>query len=349
MPEGFPLLSKRAVTVFGAYGHTGRFIVGELSRRGWKPILSGRDIHKLEGVAAARGDVEIRSASLDDPGSLDRALLGSAAVINCAGPFSVTAAPVIEAALRARTSYLDVVAEPDIAAATFEHYAGRACEAGIVIAPAIGFYGGLGDLLATAAMGDWSHADEITLAYALSSWKPTLGTRATIQAAEHRRGGRRLVFSGGRLELRAGAAPTSEWTFPAPIGKQPVAAEFTTADSVTMSRHLKTNAIRGYMTLAPLRDLSDPDLSPPPAVDASGRSSQTFMIEAVVRSSRAERRAVATGRDIYAITAPLVVEATRRVVANAGQLSGVLAAGQIPDARGFLESLAPEHLLLEIG
>jgi Saccharopine dehydrogenase NADP binding domain len=342
------LSSNRAITVFGAYGHTGRFIVAELSRTGWQPILSGRDIHKLEAVAAARGGVETRSASLDDPVSLDRALRGAAAVINCAGPFSVTAAPVIEAALRARTPYLDVVAEPEIAAAAFEQYADRAGEAGIVIAPAIGFYGGLGDLLATAAMGGWSYADEITLAYALSSWKPTLGTRATIQAAGHRRGGKRLVFSDGRLELRAGAAPTTEWTFPPPIGRQPVAAEFTTADSVTMSRHLKTNGIREYMTLAPLKDLADPDLSPPTPIDASGRSSQTFMIEAVVRLAGTERRAVASGRDIYAVTAPLVVEAARRVVSNAGRLSGVLAAGQISDARDFLESLTPEHLSLEI-
>jgi hypothetical protein len=40
-------------------------------------------------------------------------------------------------------------------------YADRAREGGIVIIPAMAFYGGLGDLLATAAMGDWTIADEI--------------------------------------------------------------------------------------------------------------------------------------------------------------------------------------------
>ncbi|MGI8780802.1 MAG: hypothetical protein ACR2L8_11695, partial [Solirubrobacteraceae bacterium] len=41
-----------------------------------------------------------------------------------------------------------------------------------------------------------------------------------------------------------------------PIGTQTVIAEFPTADSVTISRHVKTPEIRTYMTLAPLKDLS---------------------------------------------------------------------------------------------
>jgi hypothetical protein len=54
------------------------------------------------------------------------------------------------------------------------------------------FYGGLGDLLATAAMGDWPAADHLTIAYALSSWRPTPATRATGRVTE-RRNGRRIA------------------------------------------------------------------------------------------------------------------------------------------------------------
>jgi len=332
------------VTIFGAYGHTGRFVVAELRKRGWTPILSGRDSEKLNVVEAAHRGLDIRPASVDVPASLDHALVDAAAVINCAGPFVDTSAPVIEAALRARIHYLDVTAEAEIAAAAFERYADRARHAGIVIAPAMAFYGALGDLLATAAMGDWSRADGICVAYALDSWKPTPGTRFTAQ----RRGGRRLVFANDRMELRTDRPPTVEWTFPAPIGTQTVIAEFPTADSVTISRHVKTPEIRTYMTLAPLKDLSDPDLSPPVAIDESGRSSQTFLVEAVARVGSEERRAVARGRDIYAITAPIVAEATRRVVCGLAETTGVVAAGEAFDARDFLRSLCPEHLSLEL-
>jgi len=125
-------------------------------------------------------------------------------------------------------------------------------------------------------------------------------------------------------------------------------AEFTTADSATISHHLRTPEIRTYITLAPLKDLDDPDLSPPPAIDESGRSSQIFLVEGVARLGSAERRVVARGRDIYAITAPIVVEATQRIVSKLAAKTGVLAADEVFDARDFLRSLCPAHLSLEI-
>lgn len=146
------------------------------------------------------------------------------------------------------------------------------------------------------------------------------------------------------MEFRTDDAPILDWTFPAPIGTQTVVGEFTMADSVTIPRHLRTPEIRTYMAVAAVKDLSDPDLSPPPAIDESGRSSQTFLVEVVARRASAERRAVASGRDIYAITAPLVVEATERVVSGLTGTTGVVAAGEVFDARDFLRSLCPAHL-----
>lgn len=84
---------------------------------------------------------------------------------------------MIEAALRAKIPYLDVAAELEANLDTFAHYRERARDAGAVIVPAMAFFGGLGDLLATAAMGDWTEADEAHIAYALSNWHPTAGTR----------------------------------------------------------------------------------------------------------------------------------------------------------------------------
>src|SRR5262245_433781 len=96
------------VVVFGASGHTGRFVVSELARRGRMAVLAGRDSEKLLAVQKTHPAFENRVASIDDPASLDRALLGASLVINCAGPFLDTAAPVIEAALRAGVHYLHV-------------------------------------------------------------------------------------------------------------------------------------------------------------------------------------------------------------------------------------------------
>ncbi|MFF3996156.1 saccharopine dehydrogenase family protein [Streptomyces cyaneofuscatus] len=373
--------SDRTVAVFGAYGHTGRFVVAELRARGFRPVLIGRDPDKLKALAygteahgtgawgtedraaeawgtggrAAEGygtedraagaygtAPDIRTASADDPASVDRALTGAAAVINCAGPFATTAAPVIEAALRAGIPYLDVAAEIEANLDTFAHYAERAHEARALIVPAMAFFGGFGDLLATAAMGDWATADEVHIAYGLSSWHPTAGTRTAGAVSRERRGaGRRIRYTAGRLEHRDDAPPTLEWPFPEPLGPRTVIGEFTMADVVTVPSHLTVPEVRTYMTAEAARDLSSPDTPAPAAVDERGRSDQTFLVDVVVRSGGAERRAVARGQDIYAVTAPLVVEAAERVLTGRTRAVGVASAGRMFDAPDFLRALSP--------
>jgi hypothetical protein len=336
------MTSNQTVSVFGAYGHTGRFVVSELLKSGWAPILCGRDAAKLKAVGDAHPGSEVRVATVDDPASVDRALSGAAAVINCAGPFIDTAAPVIEAALRSGIHYLDVAAEQAAVLTVFEKFADAARDTAVVVAPAMAFYGGLSDLLATAAMGDWSAADEISIATALDSWKPTRGTRLTGQ----RNPGKHFVFSNNRLE-RADPPLARAWNFSAPFGTQDVLG-LALAETITISRHLKAPEIRAYLNLAPIKDIRNPNTPEPTATDESGRSSQIFLVDVVVRRGSEERRATARGRDIYAITATLVVEATQRVVNGLVKATGAVAAGEIFDARDFLSSLCPAHLSLEI-
>ncbi|SEH02180.1 Saccharopine dehydrogenase NADP binding domain-containing protein [Nonomuraea solani] len=334
--------SGRNVAVFGAYGHTGRFVVAELRERGYVPLLLGRDLDKL--LAMAEGS-EVRQASVGDPASLDRALKGAAAVINCAGPFATTAAPLIEATLRAGIPYVDVAAEIEANVDTFTHFADRARAAGTVVVPAMAFYGGLGDLLVTTAMSDWTAADEAHIAYGLSSWHPTAGTLASGVISGRRRGGRRVRFTGGRLEYHDDALPTLEWSFPAPLGDQSVIGEFTMADVVTVPSHLDVPEVRTYMAAKAAADLAAPDAPAPEAVDERGRSAQTFVIDVLVRSGGTERRVAATGQDIYAISAPLAVEAVDRILTGRTRTVGVASAGAIFDAPDFLDALS-KHLSL---
>ncbi|HTW03304.1 MAG TPA: saccharopine dehydrogenase NADP-binding domain-containing protein [Streptosporangiaceae bacterium] len=337
----------QTVAVFGAYGHTGRFVVAELRDRGFVPLLAGRDPGKLRTLAASHPGLEFRPASAGDPTSLDRALDGAAGVINCAGPFAETAAPVIEAALRAGVPYVDVAAEIEANIDTFTHFAGRARDAGVAVVPAMAFFGGLGDLLATTAMGDWTAADEAHVAYGLSSWHPTAGTLAAGAVSRRRRGGRRLRYAGGRLAYLDGAPPTLQWPFPAPMGTRTVIGEFTMADVVTIPSHLRIPEVRTYMTAEAAADLSDPGTPPPAAVDERGRSAQTFIVDVIVRSGGAERRAVACGRDIYAVSAPLAVEAVQRILAGQTRATGVASAGEMFDTAGFLRALSG-HISLDL-
>jgi len=335
--------TNKAVTVFGAYGHTGKFVVAELLKRGYTPILSGRSKDKLDAMGIRYPGLEIRPASIDDPNSLDKALGGAIAVINCAGPFLDTATPLIEAALRNRIYYLDMAAEQQCVLTTYERFAKEALDKGILIMPAIAFYGGLADLLATATMGDWATADAIDIGIALDSWMPTAGTRLTGQ----RNTSRRLTFSNKKLVFVSDPPRSQKWQFPEPFGLQDV-VDFPLSEIITISKHLDVCEINTYINLAPMEDIHNSNTPPPQPVDDTGRSSQIFLMEVVVRSGDKARRGVVTGRDIYAITAPLIVEATIRIAERMIKKTGVVCAAEVFDAADFLKSLSPEHLLIDI-
>jgi hypothetical protein len=209
--------------------------------------------------------------------------------------------------------------------------------------PAMGFYGGLADLLATAAMGDWGHADDIRVGIALDSWHPTRGTRVTGE----RNTARRLAISNGHLTEIPQPAPETTWKFPAPFGEQEV-EEISLSEVILIARHLRVTELHTHLGRTGLRDVRDPTTPPPAAADASGRSAQLFLADVVVRKDGRTRRAIAHGRDIYAFSAPLVVEALRRILEGEVGASGAHAPGAIFDARALLQALAPELISLEI-
>ena len=315
-----------SIAVVGASGHTGRFVVAELQRRNLAAIPITRD-----------------NADLDDPHSLDRALSGAGAVINCAGPFLDTAHHVVQAALRNRIHYLDVTAEQASARATLDDFDAGARDAGIAVIPAAGFYGGFGDLLGTAALGDWRGAEEVTIYIALDRWWPTEGTRKT--------GARntvpRVVLREGRFVAQPQPPRTTTWTFPAPFGQQAM-TEVPLTETVLLARHAGVANVTNFISAAPLNDLRDPSTPPPTRDDAMGRSRQQFFVEAVARREGSERRASARGQDIYAFTAPLVVEAAQRVVDGRASQRGAFAMASAFDAREFLNALEHSYPSLEV-
>ena len=71
-------------------------------------------------------------------------------------------------------------------------------------------------------------------------------------------------------------------------------------------------------------------------------------MDVIAKRGSEARRSVTRGRDIYAITVPIVVEATERVAKGLAKPSGVVAAGEVFDARDFPWSLSPAHLSFEL-
>lgn len=277
-----------------------------------------------------------REAKLDDPASLERAFAGCAVVINCAGPFLDTAAPVAWAALRADCHYIDVTAEQASARASFSDFAAPARAAGRAVIPAAGFFGGLADLLASALAdaGSRGDLDEITVAVGLDRWWPTHGTRRTGE----RNTAPRVTMQDGRLAPLAPAARVADWPFSPPLGLQPM-VELPFSEIITLAHHLKARAIRSLFNRSALADIRDATTPPPEAVDDSGRSAQRFELMVRLAQDGATRTASVRGQDIYAVTAPIVIEAALRLLAPEYRQSGALALAEAVDPVDLLRAL----------
>lgn len=123
--------------IYGANGYTGELIAREAKRRGLAPVLAGRGEGRVAGLARELG-FEHRVFDLEDNHTISQNLQGISLVLHCAGPFSATSEPMIEACLLARAHYLDITGEISV----FEHAQAqdaRAKKAGIVICPGVGF------------------------------------------------------------------------------------------------------------------------------------------------------------------------------------------------------------------
>jgi hypothetical protein len=139
--------------------------------------------------------------------------------------------------------------------------------------------------------------------------------------------------------------PERDWEFPPPLGRQAV-VPMPFSEIITLSRHLSASTIDSYLSAVALDDIHDPATPAPPAVDEEGRSAQRFVVDVVLRRGAHERRISAAGRDIYAVTAPLIAEAATRLLDGRARPRGVAAPGEAFDARDFLASLTPSHLTL---
>lgn len=199
--------------IYGANGYTGELIAREAARRGLKPVLAGRNRETVEALASELG-LESRVFGLDGPAAVTEQVEGHALVLNCAGPFSATAAPMMDACLGARAHYLDITGE----IAVFElaqSLNGRAQDAGIVLCPGVGFDVIPTDCIAAALKAALPDATHLSLGFdSRSGFSP--GTAKTsvegmAQGGKVRRDGkiitvplayeiRRIDFGDGRKD-----------------------------------------------------------------------------------------------------------------------------------------------------
>lgn len=96
--------------IYGATGYTGR-LASEYSKSiGLNPVLAGRSTSRVKQLAESLG-FSYRIFDVNDRQAVDDGLRGIRVLLSCAGPFSRTAEPLMDACIRSGVHYLDVSAE----------------------------------------------------------------------------------------------------------------------------------------------------------------------------------------------------------------------------------------------
>jgi short subunit dehydrogenase-like uncharacterized protein len=169
-------MSDANFLIYGANGYTGELIAREAKRQGLKPVLAGRNRDKLVALATELG-FEYRCFDLETIDTIASQLHGVQIVLHCAGPFSATAAPMMQACLQARVHYLDITGE--ISVFEYAQSLNQAAQtAGIVICPGVGFDVVPTDCLAATLKAALPDATQLTLGFdSRSSFSP--GTAKT--------------------------------------------------------------------------------------------------------------------------------------------------------------------------
>jgi short subunit dehydrogenase-like uncharacterized protein len=189
------------VLLYGASGFSGRRIADRLSDLGKSAVLAGRNAGKV-GAIAERLDLPMRSFGLEDGDAIDRALRDVSLVLNAAGPYRDTAAPMIAACLRTGTDYADLSGEwPSFAAAMAQDEAARA--AGVMLLPGAGVAITVTDCLLAMAADSMPAAAKLRIAISSPHSLSRGSVRTALSLADShvlvRRAGVLQRLPGGRL------------------------------------------------------------------------------------------------------------------------------------------------------
>lgn len=149
--------------IYGANGYTGTLVAREAKKQGLNPILAGRNRAAVSELAVELG-FEYRIFDLRNAAASQACLEGMSAVAHCAGPFSTTSQPMIDACLASHCHYLDITGEIDV----FVEAQGRhadAVAADIVICPGVGFDVIPTDCVAATLKAELPDADRLALGF----------------------------------------------------------------------------------------------------------------------------------------------------------------------------------------
>ncbi len=318
--------------LYGANGYTGALIARRAKSEGKSPILSGRNAPQ---IAALRDELQLpaRVFSLESPAAIKEGLRGVSLVLNCAGPFSKTALPMMRACIAAYVHYLDITGEIAVFE-TAHRLDADAKAAGVILCPGVGFDVVPTDCVALMLKRALPEAVELALGFDMTGRNMSKGTAKTLveslgKTGVVRRGGRLVEFPIGRGERRIDFGRGERLAMPIPWGDVSTAYHTTGIPNITVYAPispLSAAFARLNSVLAPLfrsaaaqnwlRSWAEKNVKGP---SATTREANTCWVwgEATDANGRRKTIRIATV-DGYSLTVAAALAVAEHVLANEG-------------------------------
>lgn len=350
------MAERLPIVVYGASGYTGRLVCRVLADKGVSFAIAGRDKKKLSDLALTLGKPpEVVVAALDDAKALEKMAARARVVLDCAGPFELHGKPVQDAALAAKSHFLDITGEHRYMRATWARDA-EAKARGVALINAVGFDVVPTDAAAAiAAEAAGAPVESVKIAFATKGARPTQGTTRSMIALSHL--GSLAWVDGKWVPEKVGA---EKWTvdFQPPVGRRTVIAA-PWGDVATAPRTTGARNVRTFMALPPKLAMLSPLMkltrlpgagallerwvrSLPEGPTAEQRARGRSSIHAEATGKKSTRAAWVTCGDGYDFTAVSASLCAMRAAEESFQGKGALTPTQAFGAKWLLEQLKKE-------
>ncbi|KAF1941479.1 hypothetical protein EJ02DRAFT_455142 [Clathrospora elynae] len=323
--------------IYGA-GYTGGLTCDYAKSIGLKFVLAGRNASKVNNLASTL-QVQGRTFRVEDSVAVKAALTGIRVLLNCAGPFSGTVRPLVEACIQHGVHYLDNSAELE----SYRFVQERdedAVRANVMLMPGSGASVAMLGCLVGRALEDLDSARSIDVALHVAG---SMSRGSAISAAENITTECLQRLSGELAPLDASFTKNFDFD----NGNSEVSCfSITLPDLITI---WKSNGIPNIRTFAHVSEGVFPSgdlLSLPDGPTAGEREGNPYHAAvAVTAADGTVKRAVLHTVNGYTFTAVASVEAAKRVLS--GQTLPGFQTPVIVFGSGFVETIAGSRIQVQ--
>ncbi|RXK83073.1 saccharopine dehydrogenase family protein [Filimonas effusa] len=202
-------MQQYSFLLYGANGYTGELIARQAANLGLKPLLAGRNKTAVTRLADEL-NMPYRIFGLNDTKALHAALAETTLVIHAAGPYHITALPMVKACIETGTHYIDLNGDISV----FElirSFHDNALQKDIMLLPGAGFDVVPTDCLAMSLKKKLPDATYLQIAFTITGSSLSRGTAISTLHQLGKPGARRF---NGLLQHEPVGKRRFNFTFP---------------------------------------------------------------------------------------------------------------------------------------